>query len=241
MQKNIVLILVVLMVVVAFFFAYLFYVSSIDIKEVQENDTKTVSKVEKERKTIDQNNSNKLTKESTNNTAMKVGDVTVEESDETVEITQKIIKKDELPKIKKPINEMQENELVDLLKPDNEPAYLIEVVNRLGTFKKISNPTIDYMLAFIGKKNTDVDAYIIKSLSIIGVDNEKVLLDLITMLKTNSNQVVRRCAADAIGEFKLAIPKIGELEALANIEADERVKQKLIKTIEKLKIIENRK
>lgn len=131
----------------------------------------------------------------------------------------------------KPVSDMTEEELTDQLKITNEPELLIEAVNRLGAISKISDKSIDQLKGFIGKKNTDVDAYLIKALSKKATNRDDVLSDFILILKTSTNKVIRRCAADAIGEFKNAKQKLTELNSILEIETDERVKLKLNQTI----------
>lgn len=249
MQKKIVLGILGLIGVVIFGLAYLLYTSSADYSENTQVSTPKVGKFENKNEIIRRSNDGQPSSETpetkafAENNGSTATSESVKENNKTenLENTQEPIKQGEKQVLIKPIGEMTENELVDQLLPQNEPAYLIEIVNRIGALKKISALTIDQLLAFIGKKNADVDAYIVKALSINAVESEKVLLDLIVILRTNKNQVVRRCAADAIGEFKSAITKIKDLENLQSTEIDERVKLKLSKSIQKINLNEKRK
>lgn len=131
----------------------------------------------------------------------------------------------------KPISEMTEEELTEQLQIKNEPELLIEAVNRLSLINKISDKSIDQLKGFIGKKNADVDAYLIKALSKKATNRDDVLSDFILLLKTSNNKVIKRCAADAIGEFKNSKQKLTELNSILENETDERVKLKLNQTI----------
>lgn len=135
----------------------------------------------------------------------------------------------------KPFRDMTEEELSQQLQIDNAPELLIEAVNGLSALNKISDKSIDQLKGFIGKKNDDVDAYIIKALSKKATERDDVLKDMLTILKTSSNKVTKRCAADAIGEFGNAKSYIAEIESAFNLEGDERIKLKLKSAIDRIK------
>jgi hypothetical protein len=113
-----------------------------------------------------------------------------------------------------------------LIRPSSENEK-VEILKALGNKKTEAKESLGNIMTVMATGSDLERAYAAKTIGSITQDDKDAFAKLMVALKSDKDENVRKEALRSIGEFKLNIEQVKELEAIMLTEKNERVRSKI--------------